>query len=73
MSYIIETRTGNGITRRRSNKPLLRDNENFIPRDPLPLRDMAPAFKYNQVTEAKKAISKLEDIILDDSSKCLFW
>lgn len=73
MSYIIETRTGNGITRRRSNKPLLSENKNFIPKEPIALKDMAPAFSHKQITHAKKAISRLEDIILDDTSKSMFW
>lgn len=71
MSYIIEHRTGTGVTRYVSDKPLIRTSENLIPKDPLPLRDMAPACKEicDGVEEKCKDYEKM---IMGEGAKILF-
>ena len=72
MSYIIEHRTGTGVTRYISDKPLIKTRENLIPQEPLPLRDMAPAYKIGTCANVRKKCKDYEKLIMDEGAKAIF-
>ena len=73
MSYIIETRTGNGITRKISDRLPPKAKGSLIMQDPLPLNDAAPAYKIGTGASARRKCKDYEKLIMDDGAKAIFW